>query len=155
MKKELITNLTEIVDTATGEVLTYQTKKVIKEKINSENFYMIYTDYCNRLYRISSGVAHNVFTWLCTHAEFNTGRVFLATAVRESLIKELEISDSQLTHALRVLKKNGVIAGERGLFTINPEIFWKGDQKLRREELLKNKELKITYEILDVEKDEE
>lgn len=155
MKKELITNLTEIVDATTGEVLTYQTKKVIKEKINSENFYMIYTDYCNRLYRISSGVAHNVFTWLCAHAEFNTGRVFLATAVRESLIKELEISDSQLTHALRVLKKNGVIAGERGLFTINPEIFWKGDQKLRRDELLKDKELKITYEIVDVEKDGE
>ena len=155
MKKELVTNLTEIVDTATGEVLTYQTKKVIKEKINSENFYMIYTDYCDRLYRITSGVAHNVFTWLCTHAEFNTGRVVLATAVRENLIKELVISDSQLTHALRVLKKGGLITGERGLFTINPQIFWKGDQKIRRDELLKNKEMRITYEIVDAEKDED
>ena len=151
MANTLTTKVTEIVDSQTGEILKYESQRVTREKINSENFYMIFTDYCNRLYRITSGIAHNVFTWMCTHAEFNSGRVSLPAALRQQLTKELDISDSQLTHALRVLKKNGVIAGERGLFSINPQIFWKGDQKIRRDELLKNKELKITYEIVDAE----
>lgn len=149
MKKTLVTNTTEYVDSRTGEILSYESQKVIKEKINSENFYMIFTDYSDRLYRITSGVAHNVLIWMCSHAEFNTGNVLLPSATRSSLCAELQISDSQLTHALKVLKNNECITGERGVFKINPEIFWKGDQKIRKDELLKGKSLKITYEIVD------
>jgi hypothetical protein len=43
---------------------------------------------------------------------------------------------------LRLLKKLGLISGEKGKFQINPQIFWKGDTKTRRE---KNEELKITF----------
>ena len=149
MKKTLVTNTKEFVDTNTGEVLTYETQKVVKEKIDSDNFYMIFTDYADRLYRVTSGVAHNVFIWMCSHAEFNTGCVSLPPATRSDLEQELEISDSQLTHALKVLKNNHLITGERGRFTVNPKIFWKGDQKIRREELLKDKVLEITYKLVD------
>lgn len=151
MKKSLLTNTREIVDTTTGEILQYETTKVVKEKIDSDNFYMIFTEYSSRLYRISSGVAHNVFIWMCSNAEFNTGKVSLPPATRTVIREELQISDSQLTHALKVLKDKKVISGEKGVFTINPEIFWKGDQRIRKEELLKNKELKITYELVDAE----
>jgi hypothetical protein len=42
-----------------------------------------------------------------------------------------------------LLKKLGLISGEKGKFQINPQIFWKGgDTKTRRE---KNEELKITF----------
>ncbi len=39
-------------------------------------------------------------------------------------------------NALKVLKNNKCITGERGVFKINPEIFWKGDQKNRKDELV-------------------
>lgn len=149
MKKSLITNCKEIVDINTGEILAFESQKVVREKVDVDNFYMIFTEYSNRLYKVHSGVAHNVFIWLCSHAEFNTGNVLIPPAARVILAKELDISDSQLTHALRVLKEHKLISGEKGMFNINPQIFWRGDQRIRREELLKNKVLQITYELVD------
>lgn len=151
MKKTVSTKTNVIVDQSTGEVLQYESEKVYKEKINSDNFYMIFSDYSNRLYRVNSGVAHNVFIWLCTHAEFNTAKVSLTSADRSDLRAELDISDSQLTHALKILKDKSLITGERGRFIINPEVFWKGDQRIRKSELLKNKELEVTVRIVDSE----
>ena len=110
---------------------------------------MIFTDYSNRLYRINSGVAHNVFIWMCSHAEFNTAKVALASADRSDLRNELNISDSQLTHALKILKDKNLITGGHGRFIINPEVFWKGDQRIRKSELYKDKELEVTVRIVD------
>ena len=61
-----------------------------------------------------------------------------------------KISES-LCNALKALRDDNLISADKGDYKLNPEIFWKGDQRIRKEELLKNKELKITYELVDAE----
>ena len=49
---------------------------------------------------------------------------------------------------LKKLKELGLITGEKGEFTINPEIFWKGDTKTRQQ-VLEGKSLKVSFELVE------
>jgi len=40
-----------------------------------------------------------------------------------------------------------IYAGDKGTFTLNPEIFWKGDAQTRKQ-VLEGKSLKISYELI-------
>ena len=42
MKQVVQTQLKEIVDVTTGEVLQYESTKTYKEKVDSEKFYMVF-----------------------------------------------------------------------------------------------------------------
>lgn len=148
--------LKEFVDCRTGEVLQYESTKTVRKKVDSENFYMVFFDHLKIFPSLKrSGVNNLILQQLCKLAEFNTGKVTISVQLREDLCRELEISSAQFTNALKALKDDELITGSRGSYKINPQVFWKGDQKIRRDELLKDKELKITYEIVDVEKDED
>ena len=63
------------------------------------------------------------------------------------------ISDTSFSKALRSLIKLNIFSGEKGTYTINAEIFWKGDYKTR--EALLNSGCKITIEPNDEFKIEE
>lgn len=146
--------LKEFVDYRTGEVLQYESTKTVRKKVDSENFYMVFFDHMKIFPSLKkSGVNNLVLQQLCKLAEFNTGVVTISTKLREDLRQELGLSNAQFTNSLKALKNDGLIIGSRGTYQVNPKIFWKGDQKIRRDELLKNKEMRITYEIVDVEKD--
>lgn len=150
MKQTIQTTVREFVDVNTGEVLQYENTKTYKEKVDSEHFYMVFFDYLHKFKSLKRSAANNnVMTELCKLAEFNTGIVHMSTKTREEICEYLEISKTQLSNSLKALKDDGLITCDRGDYKINPEIFWKGDQKIRKDELLKGKSLKITYEIVD------
>lgn len=151
MKKILTTRVSEVLDKETGELLHYESQKVHKEKINSENFYMVFLDYMSPLFKLNSDAARKILDKFCQMAEFNSGVVHLATHTRKELCEELNMSAAQFTNCIKKLKDLNLITGESGLFTINPYIFWKGDQNIRRQELLNNKAFQITYEIVDAD----
>lgn len=155
MKKIVSTTVKEVLDPTTGELMQYEASKVYKEKINSDNFYMVFLDYMAPLFKIKSNITRQVLDKLCQMAEFNSGYVSISSGTRKTLCDDLDINAQQFSKALKQLKNLNLITGESGNFTINPYVFWKGDQGLRRKELLENKAFQITCEIIDDVKEEE
>lgn len=140
--------LKEIVDKETGEVVSLETSKVIRKKIKEDAFYMTFIDFISPFIDNlkTCDNARRILTWMCSNAEFNTGKVSLTTGTRLKLCKELEISSNTLTNNLKKLKDSNLIKGEKGDFYINPQIFWKGDLNTRRK-LLEDSEIQIKFEI--------
>jgi hypothetical protein len=151
MKRTVTTSIKEVLDPQTGEIVKYESSKTYKEKISSENFYMVFLDYMTPLLKIKSHITRHVLDKLCQLAEFNSGKVSLSAGNRKEICDQLEINSQQFSKALKQLKELNLIDGESGMFTINPYIFWKGDQSIRRQELLNNKAFQITYEIVDLD----
>lgn len=149
MKKIISSTVHEVLNPETGELMQYETSKTYKEKINSDNFYMVFLDYMAPLFKIKSHITRQVLDKLCQMAEFNTGKVTVSTSDRKELCDSIEINAQQFSRALKQLKDLDLITGDSGSFKINPEIFWKGDQSIRRKELLDNKSLQITYTLVD------
>lgn len=146
MKDKVIqTYQREVVDKETGEVVSVDTSKIISRKIQDDAFYMVYIDFIAPFFKLKNN-AKNILIWMCNHAEFNTGRVSLTTKDRETLADEIGICANTITNNLAALKKAGLIEGEKGVFNINPQVFWKGDLKARRD-LLANNEFKIKFSI--------
>lgn len=137
----------EIVDINTGEIVKVDTQKTFTEKINPEQFYHTYLDYVAPLYDLRSEVAHRILVWMCVHAEYNTGKVLLPTAVRDEMQAELQICNNSLTNNLKRLKDLKIITGDRGVFYINPAIFWKGDATSRTQ-AIDGKSIEVSFRII-------
>lgn len=138
----------EIVDVTTGEVVKVDTQKTFTEKVSPESFYMTFIGYMSPLFNLHSDVARSILDWMCMKAEYNSGVVDLSASKRQKMCQDLSITSNQVTNNLRKLKELGLITGEKGEFTINPEIFWKGDTKTRQQ-VLEGKSLKVSFEIVD------
>lgn len=138
----------EIVDVTTGEVVKVDTQKTFTEKVSPESFYMTFIGYMSPLFNLHSDVARSILDWMCMRAEYNSGVVDLSASKRQKMCQDLSITSNQVTNNLRKLKELGLITGEKGGFTINPEIFWKGDTKTRQQ-VLEGKSLKVSFEIVD------
>lgn len=136
----------ETVDTETGEIITIVSAKEYSTKVESDRFYMTFIDYIAPLYKLKSENARKILAWMCSHAEYNTGIVSLTTADRQQMAEEIDICVNTITNNLASLKKLNLISGDKGRFQINPQIFWKGDTKTRKQ-LLDNKELTIKFSI--------
>lgn len=138
----------EVVDSQTGEVVKIDSARTFTKKITEDEFYMTFIDYISPLFGLKPESAKSLLVWMCQHAEFNTGRVSLTTADRKEITKTLDLSNNSITNYLKKLKDLKLISGENGSYTINPQIFWKGDLNIRRE-LLKTSEFQITFGIVD------
>lgn len=145
-KKIVQSTESHLVDHETGEILVTQSSKIYKEKIKEDSFYMTFIDFIAPYYKLQTESARKLLTWMCEHAEFNTGTVLLPANIRKEISNKLGVTNNTITNGLKILKTLGLISGERGEFTINPQIFWKGDLKARRELLSKN-EFKIKFSI--------
>lgn len=138
----------EIVDVTTGELVKVDTQKTFTEKISPDNFYMTFIGYMSPLFNLHSDVARSILDWMCMRAEYNSGVVDLSTSKRQKMCSDLSITSNQVTNNLKKLKELGLITGEKGEFTINPEIFWKGDTKTRQQ-VLEGKSLKVSFELIE------
>lgn len=138
----------EIVDVTTGELVKVDTQKTFTEKISPDNFYMTFIGYMSPLFNLHSDVARSILDWMCMRAEYNSGVVDLSTSKRQKMCSGLSITSNQVTNNLKKLKELGLITGEKGEFTINPEIFWKGDTKTRQQ-VLEGKSLKVSFELVE------
>lgn len=139
----------EIIDVETGESIKIDSQKIFTEKVNPDKFYMTFIDYIAPLYQLRSEVARRMLDWMCEHAIFNTGIVDLSTSKRQQMCTELGLANNQVTNNLKKLKDLNLISGDKGSFIINPEIFWKGELAVRKKELLENKDLKVSFELID------
>lgn len=140
-----------------GNVKVDTISKSVVHKTTEDSFYMVFTNYVMWMYQVKSTATLKILYKILEQAEFNTGNVDITTGFRSQLISDLNICKSQITKSLneltdkQVLIQRTIIKGDqtiplKGCYTINPEMFWKGD-------LSKRKELKITFESIS-EKDD-
>ena len=136
----------EVFDRTTGEIGYAETVKRQKITIESESFYMVFIDYMAPLFSLKNGTSKAVLSKLCEMAEFNTGKVNLSTGAREKICKSLEISNNVLSKSLKELSEKKLIAGSKGTYTINAQIFWKGDLR-SRSAYINSKEFTISFTV--------
>lgn len=136
----------EVVDLETGEIGTIETVKKQKISFDSEPFYMVFIDYVAPWYKLSNSTSKNVLAWLCNKAAFNTGQISLSSKDRLDLMNELDIKKTTLSNALKELSDKNLISGNKGSYTINPQIFWKGDL-LTRNKILDVHEIQVAFSI--------
>lgn len=135
----------QFVDKTTGEIITQEIKKSWTYKYKPDKFYRVYFDWTpfeNHL----TAQAKTLMNYLCTHAEYNTGKVLLPASERNELCNSLQITTSRLSQLFKELINTGAITGERGVFYINPQLFWLGDS-LTRDEMLKNGNIEFTISL--------
>lgn len=142
-------NVTETVDTTTGEVIT--TSKSYTIKSTTPEFYMTFINAVAPIYQITRITDRHVLNKLCELSEYNTGRVKLTPAIRKELLTALgqkgkAMSTSQLSNSLSRLIKANLISGSSGDYLVNPSIFWKGTNAMRERLLEKEGSLPITIE---------
>jgi len=146
MAKKLLDYKTQEVNTTTGEV-TQVLKTVTIRTDSQDEFFRMYIEAMAPIFKISSLPAMKLLIKMCQLTVYNTGQVYLPQAVRAELCEELGMRNNQITNILADLKKLGVITGEKGVFTVNPCIAWKGEQKARMAEIKKMElNLKIQYQ---------
>ena len=136
----------EYVNKDTGETLSYESEKIFTQKIEKDKFYITYIDFIAPFFKLKSAKAKDLLIWMCNNAEFNSGRILMPTEIRDQISKELDMSANGITNNLKSLKDLNLISGERGVFTINPQIFWKGDEKARKA-FMNEQEIKIKFSI--------
>jgi hypothetical protein len=136
----------EFVDPETGEVTYTETKKVVKINMGKqEEFFMTYCNYLKSFYNLKYADDIKIIIKLNEWAIFDTGEVQLTPKRRLEITDELGIRNDAISKSLKRLKAEGVIDGDKGDFIINPTMFWKGDRAKRRELLLKEGGLSVTF----------
>ena len=147
MRKNVYNSVTKtVIDRTTGEISEIETIKKQKITIESEPFYMVFIDYMSPLFQLKNGTAKSVLSYLCAEAQFNTGKVSLSANTRKRICENLGITKTNLSNSLKELVNKKLLAGEKGEYKINPQIFWKGDLK-GRNSILSNNEFEIEFRI--------
>lgn len=123
-----------------GEAVT--TQKTYAIKADSESFFMVFLDNMSGLLKIKNATDHRVILVLNSLAEFNTGRVLLTPEIRKKVVGELILDDQTFSNSLKRLKEAGLLDGGRGIYTINPLVFWRGTSDDRKK-LLREKGMEI------------
>ena len=144
--KGFVTSTTRTITDENGITRERTESKQFVYRTDEDSFYAVFISYVKWLYRINSAVTIKVLLYMLDIAEFNTGRVSLTAGERSNIMEELHISSQALSRAVRELvsveaiSKNYIINREtgeqrerKGEYLINPEMFWKGELKKRRQ----------------------
>lgn len=146
-------NVTKGIDLKTGDI--FEMEKHYRVKVDdTESFYCSFINSIGRLYGLKSITDFKVITELCVHAQFNTGIIHISAGFRKEMCTKLELTTQGLSNSFTRLKELKLIAGEKGSYKVNPEIFWKGDAN-ERLKLMKSKDFKISFSIPDSNKENE
>ena len=64
-------------------------------------------------------------------AEYNTGIVYMTTQRKRELMEDCKVSTASYNRAISDLVECGVLYRDKGAYTVNCRMFWKGDAKTR------------------------
>ena len=134
-------NVTEHVDTTTGEVVSISKTFTVKSN-NTEEFFITFLSGLNAICELSRPSDIKVLALMCAKAEFNTGSVRLSAGDRKEIMDKLGCSAQAFSNSLSGLKKASLVSGGRGDYEINPHCFWKGTTD-ERNRLLRDKHMDL------------
>lgn len=124
--------------------------KKFSVKVKPENFYLTYIDNLSGYFCLTSNTDKIILAYLCTKAEYDTGRAFVDPQERIDACKKFDISIQQFSNSISKLKSLHLLTGKNGFYMINPAIFWKGNSKTRSSLLTDNKlAVEFNFELED------
>tara|TARA_R110002050_G_scaffold215075_2_gene351203 strand:+ start:245 stop:688 length:444 start_codon:yes stop_codon:yes gene_type:complete len=128
----------------TGEVTTV--KKTFAAKVKTkQDFFMVFLNGLNSICELTRPSDIKVLVYMCSKAEYNTGKVRITSEDRATIIDKLNICKQSLTNSLTRLVSVGLVSGSRGSYEVNPQAFWKGETN-ERERILKAKSVSLLIE---------
>ena len=143
MNKKVVFSKTTVHQDANGKTVLSDESKTFTIKLDdSDKFFMVYYNMMKSFYQIKYVKDVMLLIKLVELADYNTGVITLATKTRESLCKDLDVAKSNLSSMFKRLVELQLIFGEKGVYTINECVFWKGDAVIRRD-LLKTRGLEF------------
>jgi hypothetical protein len=145
MKKLKNEVTTDVLDTSTGELIRTTTQKTYSVKVDQDAFFMTYIKYMSVFFKLKYADDMKVLAKFCQICSFDKGIVVLSASQRKEIEEELNLLPTNFSRSLKRLKEIGLITGDKGTFVINPELYWKGNNKTRND-ILKLKELKVEIE---------
>lgn len=133
-------------DTSTGEITesTQEVQKSYTVNVPTEEFFQVYITLIARIYELNYADDIKLLIKFCEIAGFNTGKILLPAPERRVVCEQLKMQTSNMSKAIRRLKDKKLIDGEHGSYTINPAIFWKGEQRVRMQ-LLKDGSMSVIF----------
>lgn len=139
MAERIVNTRTLETVTPDGELISLDVSKTYIIKLDeSDRFFMVYYNMLKSFYQIKYLKDVMLLIKLVELADYNTGVVTIATKTRESICKELGVNKSNLSSMFRRLRDLELIYGEKGVYTINEGVFWKGEATIRKN-ILKEK----------------
>lgn len=116
-----------------GELVSLDVSKTYVIKLDeSDKFFMVYYNMLKSFYQIKYLKDVMLLIKLVELADYNTGIVTIATKTRQSISNELNVNKSNLSVMFKRLVDLELIRGEKGVYTINEGVFWKGEASLRK-----------------------
>lgn len=133
------------INTETGEVKTIRKSFTTRVK-GGQDFYMTFIEHMAVLFKINSALDRKVLEHLCMLAEYNTGKVYLDPSSRKQIQENMGVKSQAISRSLNNLKQLKLITGERTVYTLNPNIFWKGTTDAR-DKVIREFTFKIDFSI--------
>lgn len=127
------TTIRQVVDPETGELHEVETSKTFRTKVEPDRFFSVYIPKLASFYGITALSDVKVMIAFCELAEYDTGILNLNKAIRIKIQEKTGVDYSNLSKNINRLSNLGLIHHDSGTVTINPELFWKGSMRVRRE----------------------
>lgn len=147
--KRRVKNIEHTVNKDTGEIIT--TRKEFTIGTTTEEFFLVFLANLDGIFNIKSANDLKALAYMCGACQFNTNIVHLTQAVRKEMCTKLNITNQTLSNSLGSLKRHGLVQGDGGTFTINPEIMWRGSVK-ERNRWMKDEGFEVMIKFRDITK---
>jgi hypothetical protein len=143
-------NQTTIVE-PDGEVRVLS--KTYNTRVKVQEFYATFINHVQFLYSLNN-TEKNIMIYCCNNAAFNTGEVRITPKDRVRMMDFFAVKKAALSNNINSLIRKNLLIGEKGIYLINPSLFWKGTFD-GRENLLSNPTIsfKVEYSIESTEEE--
>lgn len=131
MAKGLLQEVTHTYTNKEGELIEQTESKTWTFSRGSEPFFLTYVNCISWMYDLKSITTIKLLYKILEMSRFNENKVDITTSRRKAICSELAISDTMFSKSLTQLVSLGILSGSQGTFSINEEIFWKGDYRTR------------------------
>lgn len=131
-----------------GEVISAELTTI--KKVSKETFLQVYLDDFMSLMSIKEGSEYKIVLWIGKNMNFDTNEIALIKAIKDRMASDIGTNVRTINNSISSLvSKNVLIQKARGLFILNPKLFFKGSLDSRNN-LLKVIR-KVEYEFTDYE----
>ena len=137
----------QTINGTTGELETVEVEKNFRAKVEVDRFYMCFFEKMGSFYEIKHLSDVKLIACMCELAEFNSGIVHMTKRTRTIIGEKTGISIGNISRNLKRLITIKLIEEHEGDYTINAEVFWKGDTKMRAQ-ILNDDGLNINITLL-------
>lgn len=116
-----------------SEGVTTVTRKDYSMEVSIDEYYYNFIKFISPIYELTCITDAKILAYMCENCEFNTAKVRITAADRKKLLGITGVKTQAISNAIARLKGLGLVSGEGGVYMLNPEIWWKGNMKTRRE----------------------